>query len=161
MKNPVGLKVFVAVVVLAVAIVAGIGFYVSGTPSQVRKEKLDQQRVNQLMQISNAVQNYYMTKSILPTTLDDLKNQQFAYFESLADPLTREPYAYRVASSTAYELCATFQTDDAKTSAGPSRPAYPVPVGFGLENTWQHPAGNKCFTLNMNALPEKTKPPVG
>ncbi len=160
MKQAIGLKVFVAVVVAAVATVVGIGLYLSGTPSQARALRADQQRVNQLQQISGAVENYYVTKSVLPTTLDDLKNQH-GYFESLADPVTHEVYAYRVASSTEYELCATFQTDSTKDNTMQASPAYPVPVGFGIGNTWQHAVGKKCFELNVNASLVKPQPPVG
>ncbi len=150
-KKSIGLKIFVALVVAVVVIVAGIGFYLSGTPSHTRAEKLDQQRVNDLMQIANAVETYYMTKDVLPTTLHDLKNQKYAYIESLADPVTHEPYEYRETLTGSYELCATFQTDNTKDNVIQARPAYPV--GFG--NTWQHPVGKKCFELKVSVKRDK------
>mgnify|MGYP001582344461 CR=1 FL=1 len=139
MKQPDGLKILIAIVVAAVVIVVGIGFYLSGTPSNARAEKLDQQRVNDLTQIQNAVENYYTTRNILPKTFDDLKNQ-YGYIE-LVDPLTHEQYEYRETATTAYELCATFQTDTTNEKQTFVRPKYP-----GFEPLWQHPAEKKCFS---------------
>lgn len=145
MNKNIGLNIFTGVVVAAVVAVAGIGFYLSGTPNAARARKLDEQRVNQLQQISYAVQNYYSAKGALPVTLDDVKNQQFAYIESATDPITKGAYAYRVTSSTGYELCATFQTDNAKERAS-----------FG--NTWRHSIGNTCFSRQANSAPSIPAP---
>ena len=151
MKQPDGLKILIAIVVAAVVIVVGIGFYLSGTPSNARAEKLDQQRVNDLMEISNAINAYSTPNNKLPHLLGTLRfmHPDSPYPQSIHDPLTGQPYEYDPYSPLNYRLCATFQTDTTKDRAIQKRPKYPS----DNENFWLHPAGKKCFSFNVRAKP--------
>ncbi len=147
MKN-IGLKIFVAVVVAAVAIVAGIGFYVSGTPRHARAEKSDRMRENNLSQISNAVNVYWSSNNKrMPTTLEELQNQKngqvgYAYVESLKDPVTHQDYEYLPTSTSTYKLCAAFETK-ATSHFSPS------------SIFTDHEAGRQCFEMNVQGWPVK------
>ena len=140
------LIIFIAIVVAAVVIVVGIGLYLSGTPSRARAEKFDQQRVNDLMQITGTIDSYYNdTHEKLPDSLQEL-NARYPLFTPLADPLTHKSYEYRVVSTTTYELCATFQTDQQTQTAFVPRPIYDK----GMPS-WRHPIGRTCFTRTVTA----------
>ncbi len=153
-KKSIVLKILVAIVVVVVMIVAGLGFWYSGSPKLERARKIDYQRVNDLMQLAGAIDNYMSTNSKLPTTFDFLKNERYAH-AALMDPITYAPYEYHITSPTTYELCATFQTDNLKDNLIQNRPAYLARFGYMR----QHSVGKKCFELNVNTRSEKPRPP--
>jgi hypothetical protein len=119
------------------AVVAAIvgGLVLVGSPSAERRRRLDEVRVNDLTQLKYAVDLYWNREGTLPPSVDALATMPDARFRSTMDPSTSEPYAYRAIDATRYELCATFETEDA---AG--RP-------FG-DRFWAHGAGRKCFEVD-------------
>lgn len=141
MKRSLFLYLSLAVAVLAI----GVGLYMSGSPTRARAQRYDQQRTNDLQQISYALDQYWMTKSSLPTTLEDLLAARDQYYiSSLRDPRTQEMYEYRQLTLTgtgSYELCAVFETETGTSSAGLTRPMDPL--------FWQHGAGRTCFPLQV------------
>ncbi len=153
MKQVHGIKIFLATVVVAVVVVAGLGFWYSGSPSEERMRKFDQHRVENLQSISYAIERYFTKNGALPRALDDLKNQGND-IKSFTDPVTQKPYEYREMLMDTYELCVVFQTDNTKDDAMQARPPYPD--GFG--NTWQHSVGRECFTLRVELPQKKSKP---
>ncbi|HKE82264.1 MAG TPA: hypothetical protein VKB50_00850 [Vicinamibacterales bacterium] len=118
-----------ATVVVVAAIVAGI--VVLGSPAQERARRLDQKRIFDLQQVSNAVDYYHRQYKRLPASLDELASLSNVSV-SVRDPITSLPYELRVVSDTAYELCATFDLD----SKGEP--------GYG-DAFWAHRAGRQCF----------------
>ena len=155
--RPSGISLFTGAVTLLVAGVVVVGLFVAGSPGKERDRRFDEQRVNELQQIANAVDASYDRTRRLPATLAELqtpgKNEY--YVPSLLDPKTGVPYEYRVAGDTGYELCATFdqptQETNQTTAAVPPRPvAYPAsewPYG----RDWTHPAGRHCYSLDAEA----------
>ena len=118
--------------------VAGLVF--SGSPREARWRQLDEQRVQALSSISNAIQSYHHDHGALPDSLGTLLQVPGTFgAELLLDPDTGEPYAYQVVDSLHFELCATFQTADPVRS-----PTRGIGPGMGSE-FWKHGAERKCF----------------
>ncbi len=133
MKQLPGKKIFLAIVIATVAVVAGIGFYYLGFLQQTRAEKLDQQRINDLKQISKRLNSIRdEDRNYLPKTLKELPSTP-----SITDPLTGETYEYSPFSPPNYELCATFQTDNRGQEKD---------YDFILRR-WVHPIGRHCFSF--------------
>jgi hypothetical protein len=124
-----------AVVVLVVA----LGLYLAGAPANVRREALDQRRVNELQTLSQDVRGYHEHNGHLPGTLVELEQLSTRPAAGFADPVTSKPYRYQVVDSSSFELCATF---DAPDSRGP--------YGQGETAFWRHAAGEGCFTFKVN-----------
>ncbi len=141
----------VALLVVLGAVV--LGFVVAGSPQRAREVRADSERVQDLEQIRNGINNFFTVEGVLPESLDELKasGRLFAHEAVLADPLTKEPYGYRSLTDTTFELCATFSVpSEPAAERGDVRPmpAYPAgPQGKGTFVSWDHPAGRHCFTI--------------
>lgn len=143
------MKIFIGIVIAAVSAVVITGFILSGTPTNERLRRFDGQRVSDLQQIANTVDVYWNNTHALPESLDVMENNRNYYLPILTDPTTNERYVYRVMATTTYELCATFETDATTEDAKARRPEYEAPGGF-----WKHPAGPKCFSLEVQKWPK-------
>jgi type II secretory pathway pseudopilin PulG len=126
----------IAVAGAAVVLVAAM--IVMGSPMTARKQKMDERRINDLEQISNAVERYALAHGHLPASLDVLSDETTALDST--DPVTGAPYEYMRVDSTSYRLCASF------TLAGGRTARWRTPAG----ETWKHPAGRYCYTLHWN-----------
>lgn len=124
----------VVVVVVGAAIAAGI--FLLGAPSEERARRLDERRIADLQAMSSSVRLYHKKYERLPASREEAAGEPGVILET-RDPVTDEPYAYRVVDSTTYELCATFD-----------RPSADRVAGF-----WSHGAGRQCFTLEAEETP--------
>jgi hypothetical protein len=126
---------------VAGALVVGamlLGMWLAGSPARARKQALDQRRVRELSDISDAVANHRLAHGQLPATLQELNDRPSRLGLTIVDPVTSQPYSYQVVDSLQYELCATF---DAPDSVGP--------YGNGVQPFWRHGAGRDCFTFTV------------
>ncbi len=128
-----GALAITASLVVAAAIVAG--FVLLGSPSEQRAIQLDLRRVSDLNRLENLVQTYFGMTQHLPVSLDELVREFAAQGAERLDPVTGEPYGYRVVDGKHYELCATFD-----------RPALEAPY----VNEWLHRAGRRCFIRQVH-----------
>jgi hypothetical protein len=89
--------------------------------------------VQDLQQISSAVEVYYMRHQRLPVTLEELSREP-GLSRIAADPITGQPYGYRGIDSNSYELCGAFdrETTDVRSAS-----------------IWSHGSGMQCFTLKV------------
>lgn len=142
MNTPLGLKIFVAAVILAVISAVGYGIYVLGTPAGQRSLRFDQLRVSHLENISHSIGQFWERNQELPAALEDLKGPQY-FVQAIADPESGEPYEYRVLDENSYKLCAVFATDSKQQEVEPRRP-YSATV-------WDHGPGRFCFDLEVRA----------
>jgi hypothetical protein len=120
-----------AVVVVAAAIATGI--FLLGPPSQERARRLDERRVSDLQGMSSSARLYYKRSGRFPASREELTKEPGVILET-RDPVTEEPYAYRVVDSATYELCAAFDRPSADRVA----------------DIWSHGAGRQCFTLKAD-----------
>lgn len=141
--------------IFVVSIVAGL--WISGSPSTERERRLDQQRVDHLLQISYAVDAYVNTHNAkLPISLEELKASN-AYLPSLYDLQTKQLYEYRTITTSTYELCATFSLP---TSSEDQSSFSSARMMNGQELRWEHSAGRNCFTLQANYQPSISPTPL-
>jgi hypothetical protein len=121
----------VLTVVVAAAVVTGI--VIIGSPMDERTRRLDTRRVQDLQQISQAVQVYHGRHQRTPASLDELSKEPGFAIVVPRDPTTGQPYRYVSVDADSYELCGIFDRDsDARTAS-----------------FWSHGAGTQCFRLNV------------
>jgi len=119
----------VAVVGVAVA----VGLFISGSPAEQRLLRLDEQRVNDLRQLSYAVNRRWEQLQRLPADAAGLIDGRF--LSSLPiDPVSGQPYEYRVTAPQEFEVCGVFDR--------PSRPSL-------ADDFWFHESGRKCFAFDV------------
>ncbi len=121
-----------AAIVAAIAIVATIvlGFRVLGGPGTQRLIRSDERTVRSLAELAQKIQQKWRTDSQLPPTLDSFSEKE------KQNPLTYKPFVYHPKSNTAFELCATFATDNRHQEPGEA------------EDAWRHRKGDFCFPLD-------------
>ena len=118
------------------------GFSVLGSPRTQQLIKYDEQKVNDLQNINNAVTSYYSTKGTLPKTLNDLGGGN--YYITQVDAQTQKSYEYQTTGVVTYNLCADFN----KATPDYGKPnMYMRPIGY---ISWTHPAGHYCFEQTIN-----------
>ncbi|MBI4093428.1 hypothetical protein HY417_00535 [Candidatus Kaiserbacteria bacterium] len=129
------------------------GFFILGSPAEVRLVRLDAQKVSDLQNIQWQIVNFWQQKERLPSSLEEAKDP-FNGGVIPEDPQSGEAYTYEVTSKLSFKLCATFN----KEGVGDPYMARPVIAkGGGIEgDTWQHGAGEVCFDRTID--PERYPP---
>ncbi len=146
-------------VLVVVSIIAG--FFIIGTPQQLRAQKQDAIRIQDLQNLQWQVINYWQQKESLPAVLTDL-NDPLSNNMIPLDPETKTVYGYKRTSPLDFQLCATF------ANAGDSMNQYGRPVAIPTEplgtdkptqDNWQHNAGEVCFdrSIDPQRYPPYTK----
>lgn len=137
---------------LGVLVIATIiaGFFIIGTPQEIRRLKQDDMRVSDLQNIQWQIVNYWQQKEMLPTSLAETQDP---LSESVipTDPKTKEPYRYEKTGDMSFRLCATFEAQGDMRS-----PSYARPIDMGVSDNWQHEAGEQCFERTID--PERYPP---
>jgi hypothetical protein len=123
-----GLVAAVAITLVVAAI--GVGAYLVGPPAEQRLRRLDERRVDDLEFIQTQVQRFARERKRLPGSLQEVSTIPDSY---LRDPVTGQPYTFRVTGPDTYELCADFD-----------RPSDPDQLRYG-QNIGKHGAGHICF----------------
>ncbi len=115
------------------------GFSVLGSPRTQQLLKYDEQRISDLQNINNQVQEYYQLNGSIPGSISDLSSSN-NYYVPPTDPQTKNSYEYHLIgqSAKAYSLCAVFNKD---STAQENEEIVP-----NAYSTWSHPAGRYCFT---------------
>src|SRR3989344_2244314 len=92
-------------VLVLVTIIAG--FFIIGTPQQIRVQKQDAIRLQDLQSIQWQVVDFWQRKQKLPAALAELADP-ISNAMVPADPQTKEPYEYSSTGKLSFKLCATF-----------------------------------------------------
>src|SRR3989338_5172957 len=134
------------------------GFFIIGTPQQIRVQKQDAIRVQDLQTIQWQVVNYWQQKQKLPAGLAELADP-ISNAIIPVDPQTKEPYEYSSTGKMSFQLCATFALEGG--TIGYQGRLVPMSVepavgGKGVEDNWQHNAGRVCFDRTID--PERYPP---
>ena len=151
-------------------------FVIMGSPSKQRSLRLDDKRVADLQSMQYQVINYWQQKEKLPENLEVLANPLTGYSLPMPPLFEKgEKYEYKVKSKLTFELCAEFALPMPKGwqeySGGDIRPmplglsvkdssvSYPVPGGYGSNESWDHQAGRTCFerTIDKDIYPPYSK----
>jgi type II secretory pathway pseudopilin PulG len=129
-------------------------FFFIDSPLKVRDQKFDQAIVNKLSQIDNAINAYYGENKKLPADLNTLINGGSTYYilaSDITDPTTGKIFDYNVKSKDAYELCATFKTEN--KSLANDKTVY-------VDTRWLHNAGYQCLKQRVTLLDNTKSAPV-
>lgn len=141
----------IAVGVLALITVIS-GFFIIGTPSHVRMLRYDEQKVQDLQSMQYQVLNYWQMKRALPVESGALVDSLGGYTLPI-DPQSKASYVYKTTGKLTFALCATFNEATPETAgmgAYPARDvAYPS-MGGGVNENWQHGAGEVCFIRTID-----------
>ena len=136
--TPIGVRILVGIVISAVLAAVVVGFFLAGSPTSRRAERLDDIRVSHLQIIHSAINSHWGIEGRLPETLEALQSPDY-YTQSIRDPATDAIYEYRPLTEGRYELCANFQTDSAERQDNPRQPF--------SEQFWNHGVGRQCYLL--------------
>lgn len=123
----------IAFVVAAIA----LGLYTIGTPADARARRLDERRVRALQVIAGSIDQYWRDRGQLPPSIAELMRDPRSVSET-KDPVSGQPFAYRIAGERRYELCADFAREAS---------------GLPESRQWAHPAGRHCFELEVHERP--------
>jgi len=141
---------WIALIFVVVTILGA--FFISGSPFRVRLEKLDNQRIIDLENIQSQIVYYWQKKGIVPTSLDEL-NDSLSGYAAPKDPESNTAYNYRTISDLSFEICANFSAIGPVDQAGRYSTKASSIGPMGLEDSsWQHKAGQTCFTRTIDPL---------
>lgn len=130
-----------AAVTVAAALVVIMGLLAVGKPSRARQRRLDGLRVDDLSQLSSAVETFWARRASLPSTLDTLVAMH--QLDAVPrDPQTNTPYTYLVSGERSYRLCATFAQPSDSDQVGTRYETF-----NHMNHSWRHGAGESCFDL--------------
>ncbi len=142
-------------ILIVISIVAG--FFIVGTPQQARQYRLDEQKVNDLTTLQWQIVSYWQQKQVLPGSLAQLSDP-ISGFVAPVDPQTGASYRYEKTGSLSFRLCAGFNLESRGTNGtNVTRPT--EPYSKGIQENWQHGAGEKCFerTIDPELYPPVSK----
>jgi hypothetical protein len=137
-----GRRAAFAAAIASVLAVIGVALWVIGSPGEERLRRLDDRRVGHLEAIAAAVDRHFESKRQLPATLEELARLDRS-FDPVTDPVSGQPYEYRVLGERRYQLCAEFQ----HRSREEPQAAWPVSLHF-----WKHDAARQCFEVEPQAI---------
>lgn len=134
-RNALGWSLGVAAVVVAIATIAA-AITVMGTPGEQRLARIDDRRVDDLETLDYAIRAFAEKRGTLPPDLATIAREPGRQLP-LKDPESSAPYEYRATATSAYQLCAVFNTDTAQALSVPVRGA------------WAHGIGRTCFDRTL------------
>lgn len=129
------------------------GFFIMGSPSQVRLYRFDSQKVSDLQNVQYQIINYYQQKGSLPVDITDVEDPLSGWNLPI-DPQGGS-YRYEKTGNLSFKLCATFNAETRNNQASIAAPMY-----YGVEGeNWRHGAGEVCFdrTIDPERYPPYTK----
>lgn len=106
-------------------------------PGVQRQRKMDEHRVDDLMAIQRAAEEYWTRHKKLPPDLATL-SKEAGLVVPTTDPETSAAYVYETTGPRSYRLCAEFARTTAERA---SMPPYMI--------KWSHGAGRHCFELKI------------
>lgn len=139
----------------AVAVICAIatGFFIMGSPAQVRLYRFDAQKVSDLQSIQYQIVNFFQQKEALPSNMSEIEDPLSGWV------MPKDPqggaYRYEKTGDLSFRLCAEFNSE----SQNEASVARPIDL-YGVEGeNWQHGAGEHCFdrTIDPERYPPYTK----
>ncbi|MBI5456607.1 hypothetical protein HY969_02605 [Candidatus Kaiserbacteria bacterium] len=122
------------------------GFFIMGTPGDVRLMRYDTQKISDLQNIQWQVVNYWQQKESLPASLGQLEDP-ISGWKAPIDPQNEQAYTYQKTGDMSFKLCATFNFEVTEETKG-MQVAYPE-YGTSADN-WLHGQGEHCFDRTID-----------
>ena len=148
-NNVIRIYFYGSIALVAVALV--IAFFFIDSPLKVRDQKFDQAVINKFSQIDYAINAYFGENKKLPADLNALLNGGSTYYvieSDLTDPATNKLFVYNVKAKDAYEICATFKTENKSQVKDQS---------YYVDTRWLHDVGYQCLKQRIATI-DQTKP---
>ena len=150
--GPLSSRGYILITLVVVAASLTGGFLITGSPTSQRSLRLDAERVQDLQSLVYNLQSYWEAhQGKLPPDLQTLA-LDINYRTTASDPETGEPYGYTITGPNTFDLCATF------TLATPAPPTLVKPRLGSEADSWEHLAGQTCFSRTLD--PARLKPPT-
>ncbi len=113
--------------------------------------RYDEQKVSDLQNMQYQLVNYWQQKQILPKAATELADPLQGYTLPM-DPQSGAPYTYEMTGATSFKLCAAFNepTPDTAGRGSYSSGTMSYPSMSGIDENWQHGAGDTCFTRTID-----------
>ncbi len=139
---------FYASLTIIVAAFVSAWFFIE-SPAVTRAKRLDQNLINNINTIENAVNSYNEKYKKLPENLEELQKNRDMYLDTMAfsDRETGAPIDYKKTGTSTFEICATFRTDNKNIDPRKDTAYY--------DPTKIHEAGYQCLT-NTTWADQKT-----
>ena len=116
---------------IAVVLALVLGFRFLGGPGSQRLVRADQRTLQTLAELAQQINSRWQSGGkTLPANLDKFPES------AQKNPATGAKFIYRVKSSSDYELCADFFTDNRNMG------------DVGTADLWLHPQGAHCFSFD-------------
>lgn len=134
------------------------GFFIIGTPGEVRALRFDAQKVSDLQNIQYQIVYYWQTKETLPSQLSELADPLSGSIVPV-DPETGAEYRYERTSDASFKLCATFGKPTPDTAGMGQYPGRDIAVtswGPQMDENWIHGEGEHCYERTID--PERYPP---
>jgi len=120
----------------AVTLVLIASFVILGSPGEQRLVRLDELRIAHLVQLTEAIDDYWEARDELPLKMSELLDGR-RLSRMPSDPETGLAYEYEQLDPNNYQLCASFDRPSASQ----------LTVDF-----WIHDVGRGCFTFTHSDL---------
>jgi hypothetical protein len=152
-------------------------FMILGSPMKQRALRLDDRRVNDLINMQYQIINHWQQKEALPKELSELANPLTGYYLPVDPEFEKgKNYEYSVLDekNLKFELCATFAEPMPKGWVEYGGGVMPIPTmrfekdiarsypypGGGMNESWDHEAGRTCFerTIDKELYPPYPDP---
>jgi hypothetical protein len=147
MTSTTGNKILAAVVTTIVVGAVITAIVLLDPPGVQRQRKMDSRRIEDLMSIQRATEEYWTRHKVLPPDLATL-GKEAGLLVPANDPETGAPYIYEGTGPKSYRLCADFARTTAERAAIPS---YLI--------QWAHGAGRHCFDLKIPKDVDESRSP--
>jgi hypothetical protein len=134
------------------------GFFIIGTPGDVRALRFDAQKVSDLQNIQYQIVYYWQTKQALPSELAELADPLSGSVVPV-DPETGAPYRYERTSDASFKLCGMFTKATPDTAGKGQYPGRDIAVtswGPQADENWTHGEGEHCYERTID--PERYPP---
>ena len=133
-----------ATAAVAISIVAGL--ITIDSPWVMRDKRLDAIQVDELVELSQAVDRHFRKYSELPGSLADLMAQSDRLVPT-ENSDSGQPYRYSKSDGGSYKLCADFHSDntdrnDIRWNNAGTRNRFQI--------NWAHSAGSHCFEIDVS-----------
>jgi hypothetical protein len=137
MTSTEGEKILAAVVTTIVVGAVITAIVLLDPPGVQRQRRIDERRIEDLMSIQRAAEEYWTRHKVLPPDLTALGKEPGLVVPA-TDPETGAGYVYEITGPKSYRLCAVFARSTAERGTIP---------GYLVQ--WAHGAGHHCFDLKI------------
>jgi hypothetical protein len=142
LKQDIRVKFFGGVFIVVVLACLVVSFSIIDSPKKARELREDEERVEELQDITWSIRNFYDNKEELPQNLNELLSDSMIIEEVLLDPVTKKRYEFEIDDETHYKLCANF--------AHPSKDSEKQIYDNFIDPKWGHKSGHQCFEIEID-----------